>query len=113
MEKQSETKARQAIASDDSGISNYHLAFCQTYPTTAKSFMSYHEWNPKKLISLIRQFSDKVNMIIGTEDVRLKQSWRDQLERENIPVTYIPGANHFFDQTHEFDLSEAVENLLE
>ena len=113
MEKQSEAKARQAIASGDSGISNYHLAFCQTYPTTAKNFMSYHEWNPKKLLTLTSQFSDKVNVIIGTEDVRLKQIGRDRLEREIIPVTYIPGANHFFDQAHEFDLSEAVEKLLD
>ena len=65
------------------------------------------------MITLTSQFSDKINVIICTEDVRLKQIWRDRLERENIPVTYIPGANHFFDQAHEFDLSEAVEKLLD
>ena len=112
LEKQSEIKARKAIESGDNSISNYHLGFCKTYPSSAADFMSYHQWNQAKLVELTSQFSDKVNVIIGTKDERLKQVWRNRLEQEKIPVTYIEGANHFFDQAHEWDLSEAVENLL-
>ena len=110
--KQSETKAKKAIASDNSEISNYHLGFCKTYPSTAADFMSYHQWNQAKLVELTSQFADRVNVIIGTKDERLKLVWRNRLEQEEIPVTYIEGANHFFDQAHEWDLSEAVEDLL-
>ena len=34
------------------------------------------------------------------------------IARQHMNVVLIEGANHFFDQAHEFDLTDAIEKLL-
>lgn len=93
-------------------LGTYSLNYCKTYPTYASNFLSYYTWNTKKTSQVIEKFSKKISIIIGTDDKRIDKVWRDQLQQKNNNITSIEGANHFFDKTHEFDLNDAIENIL-
>jgi alpha/beta superfamily hydrolase len=51
-------------------------------------------------------------VIVGSADNRLEINWVDQMKKTHAQVIIIDGANHFFDQTHEFDLLDQVEALV-
>lgn len=106
-------KAKAALAKGFDPLDTYAMSFCKQYPTTASNFLSYFDWNRDKIAAIAKRFSDKVNIIIGTGDKRIDQNWRKQLTDNKIRVTAIEGANHFFDQAHEFDLIDAIEAILD
>jgi pimeloyl-ACP methyl ester carboxylesterase len=106
-------KARASLAAGYNPMDTYGLAYCKTYPTTAKAFLSYYNWNRKKVAELTAKYSESIHVIIGTGDKRIDADWRKQLAEDNISVIAIDGANHFFDQAHEFDLLDTMESLLE
>ena len=110
--KQQETQALNAIKAGNNKLSNYSLNYCKTYPTYPKNFLSYYNWNTKKVSQVISKFKKRISIIIGTGDKRIDSNWRKELQKEHKNVTTISGANHFFDQTHEFDLIDALEKIL-
>lgn len=93
-------------------LGTYALNYCKTYPTYASNFLSYYNWNTEKINQVIEKFSNKISIIIGTKDKRIDSNWRHQLQMKYNNVTSIKDANHFFDKTHEFDLNDAIENIL-
>lgn len=105
-------RARAKLASGFNALDTYALSFCKTYPTRAADFLSYYEWDSQKFSDQTKIIRDKLSVIIGTGDKRIPADWRKQLAAINLHVVEIEGANHFFDQAHEFDLLDAVENLL-
>lgn len=112
-----ETKehAKQAlnlINKNQDQLGTYALNYCKTYPTYASNFLSYYNWNTEKTSQVIEKLSNKISIIIGTDDKRIDSTWRQQLHNKHNNVTSIEGANHFFDKTHEFDLNDAIENIL-
>lgn len=94
-------------------IHNYALNYCRSYPSYANNFLSYYEWSTEKVIKTVGSFKDKISIIIGTEDKRIDSNWRKQLNDKYNNVISIDGANHFFDQSHEFELIDTIEELLE
>ena len=42
----------------------------------------------------------------------MEDEWKKQLHEQHMNVILIEGASHFFDQAHEFDLTDAIEKLL-
>lgn len=105
-------KARQALARGANPLDSYALSFCKTYPTTARAFLSYYEWNRDQVAKYAKQYADKISTIIGSNDKRINPDWQDQLRAQGIRVLTVAGANHFFDQAHEFDLLDTVEASL-
>ena len=105
--------ARAEIAKGFNPMGNYAMSYCKLYPTTAKAFMSYYQWNREKVASVSASFADMINVIIGTGDKRIDPDWKEQLKQNMVSVIAIEGANHFFDQAHEFDLLDAIEGLLD
>lgn len=90
----------------------YALDFCQSYPTTPEAFHSYIGWGPQKILQTLQETEVAVHVIFGTMDKRLSPDWIESLRSSGIPIDMVPGADHFFDSTHEFDLFETVIGLM-
>ncbi len=105
--------ARAELEKGFNPLGKYSLGYCKNYPTRAADFLSYYEWNPEKVATSAKKISNKASIIIGTGDKRLSAEWRQKLIDNGFRVISIEGANHFFDQAHEFDLLDAMESLLE
>ena len=105
-------KALKAINSGANPLDTYALSYCKTYPTDARAFLSYYNWDRVKTSVVVNKFSDRISIILGTGDKRMEDEWKKQLQEQHKNVTLIEGANHFFDQAHEFELTDAIEKLL-
>lgn len=106
-------KARADITRGNNSLDTYALSFCKTYPTHSASFLSYYEWGREAVTSHALKIRDKLSVIIGTGDKRISGKWREQLAASGLDIIEIEKANHFFDQAHEFDLLDAIEDLLQ
>ncbi len=104
--------AEQAIKSNNQQIQTFALNYCKTYPSYAGAFLSYYEWNKLNTMRSVSQFKDMITVIMGGLDRRVDSDWKLQLVKTHKNTLLIQGANHFFDQTHEFDLLDAVESIL-
>jgi len=94
-------------------IHNYALNYCINYPSYAQEFLSYYEWDTVKVSNTVGSFKEKISIIIGTGDKRIDSDWREKLNDKYNNVVSIEGANHFFDQSHEFELIDTIEELLD
>ncbi|MCW8933566.1 MAG: alpha/beta hydrolase [Gammaproteobacteria bacterium] len=110
---QHEEMAKQHIQENSKKIHTYALNYCRSYPSYAKNFLSYYQWNTEKVTQAVDSFRDKITIIIGTGDKRVDSNWRKHLKNKFDNVISIEGANHFFDQSHEFELTDVIEGLLE
>lgn len=105
-------KALNIIKENTNQLSTYALNYCETYPTYARNFLSYYNWNKSKTSGAISKLNKQVSIILGTDDKRIDDNWKQQLKNINSDIHLIEGANHFFDHTHEFDLLDTVEMLI-
>lgn len=105
--------ARDDLQSGYDSLYTFKLSYCDTYPSTSSAWLSYKQWDQEKLSELTVKYSDLIEVIIGTSDNRLSIEWRDLLRSKGVKISFIEGANHFFDEAHEFDLSDTMESLLE
>ena len=94
-------------------IGTYPLGFCNRYPTTPQAYRSYVEWDSQRLLNALQQMQPLPAIVLGSADDRLQNGWAGKLLASGLPVHQIEGANHFFDSTHELDLLEAIETLLD
>lgn len=106
-------RAVQELTKGDELISSYRLAFCDSYTTTAKNYLSYLEWNGNKTLENLNKSAIEPTILLGGEDRRLGDDWLPALKQAGIEVIEIPGANHFFDHEYEFDLMDAIHELLQ
>jgi len=114
--KENEEDRQRALAGLESGkeeLSEFRLAFCDNYTTTAGNYLSYVTWDGKKTIEKLNNLPTSPIVILGGEDRRLGENWLPTLRQAGLEVILIPGANHFFDHEHEFDLMDTVLELLE
>jgi len=100
---------------DEQNLGMFTLSYCKNnYATTTSSYLSYAKYDSKEFIELIKKSQVHTELIIGTADTVMTPSWAMQLNALNSPVrvTMVNKAGHFFDGPSEFDLADAVENLL-
>jgi len=93
-------------------LGDYKLGFCETYPSPPAAFRSYVDWDSSKMLQALQNAHGRVSVILGTADERIGKDWRGLLTEGGVRIVNIEGANHFFDSAHEFDLLEAVEEVL-
>ena len=106
------TSARNKIGKNLEQVS---LSYCKkNYTTTAKNYLSYATYDHNKIIELVKDNPVPTEIILGTADTILPVNWVEKVSGLNTlnHVTVIKNASHFFDDTHEFYLAEAVENTL-
>lgn len=94
-------------------LADYALAYCRRYPTTRSAFHSYADWGPEQMIDAMARAAVPVRVVIGGADERLKPEWRALLREAGVALIEVPGAGHFFDDEHEFELDDRIESLLE
>jgi pimeloyl-ACP methyl ester carboxylesterase len=104
--------AQKMLDKGDDGLATFALSFCKQYVTTPSRFLSYFNWNEQQVLSAIKNSTVSNHVIFGGQDKRIRKSWIEDLASKHALVHIIDGANHFFDQTHEFDLLDVVEQIL-
>ena len=105
-------RAKLAIKKGKNEVDKYGLSYCAEYPTLPENFMSYYEWDKKKILSELDEIKISSHVIFGSEDKRIDTNWINLVKSTGIEALIIQGANHFFVSEHEFDLQDAIENLL-
>jgi esterase/lipase len=93
----------------------FTLGYCKkNYFATAANYQSYTQYDESKFVELIRQSPVPAELILGSADTILPAAWLTQLKVLKAPArtTIIDQANHFFADTAEFDLTDAVENII-
>lgn len=107
-----EDKAQKAISAGKRWVSEYGLAYCKNYVTTARSILSFYSWDYQRLSSAIAKLSIPVQIIIGSEDTLIDTDLIQMLASQRVGIELIEGAGHFFDQEFEFELHDAIESHL-
>jgi esterase/lipase len=95
------------------GPNSYALNFCTKYIGTEDSFLSYAQWTDAKVIESMPSPPLPVYTILGGKDKRVDKLWIDSLRNAGAKVSIIENADHFFSSTHEFDLLDELQNILE
>jgi dienelactone hydrolase len=98
---------RHAVKMGDPSVVTRQFSFCEKYQATPASLLSYLEWTPQRVLDAASRLPLPHLFIMGGLDGRLGSGWIGKLKARNR-VTIIPGANHFMDGEHEFDLLDAV-----
>ena len=88
------------------------LSFCETYTAPADKYATYYKWNEKRILAAIKSTGSRTNVILGSEDKYLPRSWEGQLAKAGAKTRLVKGANHFMDGAHEFDMLDAVLDIL-
>jgi alpha-beta hydrolase superfamily lysophospholipase len=89
-------------------LREYHLVFCENYTATPSAYLSYIRWTHDRVLSTLRASKVPVEVIMGGSDRRFSSDWVEAMKKTDTTVKVIPGANHFFDATSEFELLDAV-----
>ncbi len=89
------------------------LSYCRQYRATPESYLSYAEWGPDRILAAVGRLTVPAAFVMGGGDNRLGPGWVEQLGKRGKPMRVIQGANHFLDGEHEFDLLDAVTDLLQ
>ncbi|MEW6444546.1 MAG: alpha/beta fold hydrolase [Pseudomonadota bacterium] len=100
-------------ASGKRDLGRFHLIYCHgNYVAPAGSYLSYASLTRERVLALSAQARAPVVAIMGGEDQRFGADWVEAMRRAGITVRQVPGASHFFDGSHEFDLLDAVDSAL-
>lgn len=101
-------EAGRRLQQNDHSLFRPAFGFCKEFPTTAANFISYAKWDRSKILRLVKSARQPTYITMGSEDSRMGKDWPAMLRAQGANVNIIDGANHFFDDQHEFDLLEAV-----
>lgn len=101
-------RAKALVAKRDKRLVDFALGHCTKFTATPESYISYANWDRKRVLDLSRNSRVPVHVIIGSEDNRMGKGWTQALSTAGVRVDKINGANHFFDAEYEFDLLDLV-----
>lgn len=106
------SNAKARIGRGDLALVDFAMGHCKKFTATPQSYLSYANWDRKKVLDLSRRNKVPLSVIQGGADNRMGADWAQALESAGVKVDRIDGANHFFDAEYEFDLLDLVLNLL-
>ncbi len=97
----------------DAPLERYALTFCNhNFVATPESYLSYAAWGRQRVLDSVQHAQVPVKALFGSEDPRATAEWQQGLRVAGAAVTVIPGATHFFDATHEFELLDLIRDAL-
>ncbi len=85
---------------------SHQLSFCRKYTSTPGDLLSYVRWDQARTLTALRRSPVESWLIMGDADGLLDHNWLTALKHLGSKVVLVPGANHFMDGEHEFDLLE-------
>lgn len=107
-------RARRLHAAGRRDLAEYHLTFCDgNYLAPPLAYLSYMEVDDARLLAALDAVAWPVGLIFGGADRHLPPGWIDQLAAAGKRLRMIPGADHFFSGTHEFELHGEVLDAVE
>lgn len=101
-------RLRERIARGDKSLVEAAFGYCRKYVSPAAALLSYAAISRGSILDALAKVTVPVEVIMGGKDDRMGSDWPDTLAARGVNVHVIPGANHFFDNQYEFDLSDAV-----
>lgn len=105
-------RAKSRVAKGDKRLVDFAIGHCTKFTATPESYLSYANWDRKRVLDLSRKSRVPVHVVIGDEDNRMGKDWPQALSTAGVRVDKIKGANHFFDAEYEFDLLDLILGLL-
>nr|WP_156000797.1 alpha/beta fold hydrolase [Thioalkalivibrio sp. ALJT] len=105
-------RARVALDRGEQGLKELALGFCRQYTTTPAAYLSYYDWDRPRTEQALRTANVPSTLIAGGADNRIDLDWIETIQRHGAEVRVIDGANHFYDELHEFELMEEIEQVL-
>ena len=101
--------ANKMIAEKNESIGTFSLAYCiESYNAPAKKFLSYAQWDDKRILNVLQQISITKEIIMGSNDVPVTPDWISNLKNTGATVHVITGADHFFGASTEFALYDTI-----
>jgi pimeloyl-ACP methyl ester carboxylesterase len=95
-------------ARNDRSLAEVEFGHCKKYIGPPAAVISYLEISRTRILDSLAKSRVPIQVIMGGQDDRMGPDWVDKLAARGIVVQTIPGASHFFDNQHEFDLQETV-----
>jgi dienelactone hydrolase len=82
----------------------HRVSFCPQYAAPPADMLSYVVWDQPRTLAAIKKSPVRMQLIMGDADKALGHGWLQALQHIGAPIIIVPGANHFMDAEHEFDL---------
>jgi len=106
--------ARRQQQQGDHSLQSYTLSYCKgNFLAPPEVYLSYTAWTRERVLQALQQRPARVTIIMGGNDERFQASWIEGLQQAGPELIVIPGASHFFDAHHEFDLHDVILSILE
>jgi pimeloyl-ACP methyl ester carboxylesterase len=99
---------RDRVARRDSALAEVAFGHCKKYVGPPVALLSYLAISRDSILDSLASSPVPVEVIMGGKDNSMGSDWVSTLASRGIVVRMISGASHFFDNQHEFDLQEAV-----
>lgn len=100
-------------AGQDKTLVEVEFGHCKKYVAPAPALLSYLTVTRNSILDSLAKQNVPIEVIIGSADDRMGQDWPGKLAARGVAVRVIDGANHFFDNQHEFDLQDALLQALQ
>lgn len=92
------------VQTDPRALVSHALSFCKLYRAPPAALLSYVRWDQARLLAALKQSPVGATLIMGDADSTVGRDWLKALRHIGMPMLIVPGANHFMDGEHEFDL---------
>lgn len=89
------------------------VSLCNKYTTPPEDLLSYVQWDQPRTLKAVKASTVRMLLIMGDADKMLGRNWIKALRHIQAPMVIVPGANHFMDAEHEFDLLEHTLDFLQ
>lgn len=99
---------RDRIARKDKSLAEAEFGHCRKYVAPPAALLSYLSITRDSILNGLRKPPVPVEVLLGSADERMGADWADKLAARGVAVRIIDGANHFFDNQHEFELQDAL-----
>jgi pimeloyl-ACP methyl ester carboxylesterase len=89
------------------------VSLCNKYTAPPGDLLSYVLWDQTRTLKAVKDAPVPMLLIMGDADKILGSNWIQALRHIQVPMVIVPGANHFMDAEHEFDLFEHTIDFLQ
>jgi dienelactone hydrolase len=89
------------------------VSLCPRYAAPPADLLSYAVWEQPRTLAAVKNAPVPMQLIMGDSDKILAHGWLQALQHIQTPMIIVPGANHFMDAEHEFDLLEHTLGILQ